>query len=87
MNYIEAQSKWMTDNKIVPGSKVKVLRAAHQDELGWDNSWINRMEATIGKIITVQSCSYSGIKMEPNEHCDIPVSYPYFVLEPVNENA
>lgn len=84
MSYIEEQSKWMTENKIVPGSKVKVLRAAHQDELGWENSWINIMNPTIGQVLTVQSCSYSGIKMEPSEHCKLSLGYPYFILEPVN---
>ena len=87
MSYIEEQSKWMTENNIVPGSKVKVLREARQDELGWDNSWIGLMYLTIGKTLTVQSCSYSGIKMEPNEYCALSLGYPYFVLEPVNEST
>lgn len=69
-------------NKIVVGStKVRVVRKAESGELGWDNSWVHEMDASIGNTYTVmRDFGRRGISLSASGY-----SFPPFVLEIVEE--
>jgi hypothetical protein len=35
------------------GDKVRVVRTAKKHELGWENTWVDEMDNTVGKIFTI----------------------------------
>ncbi len=72
--YQKQQKKWVKENKVKAGSKVKVLRAAIEGEEGWDNSWQSSMNKSVGEILTIERIC-EDIEMVEG------YGYPYFVLE------
>jgi len=62
--------------KFKPGDKVKVVRKVRDGENNWDNSWVDKMDKNIGKIVTIRNIDLWGYNIEE----DIFV-YPEFVLE------
>jgi transcription antitermination factor NusG len=82
MSYRELEKKWIKENNIEVGDKVKIIRRASDYEEGWNNIWTGEMLEYIGKEVTVYDlggCS-RGIKIEEKNFC-----FPYFVLEPVKK--
>lgn len=82
-SYKERQEKWIADNNIKIGDKVKITRKAKNYENGWDTKWTVPMDKTIGE---------SGIALAFDDEIGIQVEtedegywYPYFVLEKVEE--
>ncbi len=83
-NYLETQSKWAQENDIKKGSKVKVTREAADYENGWKNTWcLPEMTDAVGNVLEVLYIDKDwGVVL--NDHLEL--RYPYFVLEPVNNN-
>lgn len=86
-SYAERQEKWIKENNIKKGDKVRVVRQAYDNEDGWDNFWAEDMDEAVGKVGT-----FSGIPAVPRESgidVDVPdvggFRYPYFVLEKVEQ--
>lgn len=85
LSYAERQAKWLADNGINKGDKVRIVRKADDLEEGWESRWNPDMDEAVGKVGTV-SCLYSNFS-----ECGIEVDvldvgqflYPYFVLEKV----
>lgn len=83
LSYTERQAKWLADNGIKVGDKVRVTRKAESLEDGWETVWNPDMDEAVGKIGTVSyippSFRECGIEV------DVPdvgaFMYPYFVLE------
>ena len=67
------------------GDIVTILRTAYDDEMGWQNSWINdSMTDMVGKEVEILKDNDSGgflIKCESGNK----YSFPYFVLGKVGE--
>ena len=64
------------------GDTVKVVRAAKDNELGWDNVWIPEMTLMVGTTFSVLEVSGGrGIAIE-DENGDY-YQFPFFVLEMV----
>ena len=60
------------------GDYVKVVRKAGDDEMGWNNTWTNKMDDTIGSILQIiGDCGINGWELDENW------SYPTFVLQKV----
>ena len=87
MSYVERQAKWIADNRIKRGDKVRIVREADSREDGWESNWIPYMDEAVGKVGTVSSISSnfreSGIEVSVPDVW--PSRYPYFVLEKVEE--
>lgn len=59
------------------GDKVRIKRAAHDYENGWDNTWSLFMDAMVGQVVTViQIDDVAGHKIAEDRY-----SYPYFIME------
>lgn len=67
----------LTSNIVEGFTKVRVVRKAKSFELGWDNSWVNEMDASIGNTYTVmRALGRRGINLSASGY-----SFPPFVLE------
>jgi hypothetical protein len=65
---------------IVEGDRVKILRAAEDEEMGWDMVWAPSMDAWVGNEGTVISINdMDGFKVDIDDGCTCYV--PFFVLE------
>lgn len=81
--YDTNELKFIEDNQLKIGSKVKITRPAALNEQGWNNTWIDGdMDDNIGKIGTIHDFgdSASGIAIIFNDE-EVPYSYPYFIIE------
>lgn len=86
-SYVERQDKWLADNDIKVGDKVRIVRKAGSCEDGWDNIWRLNMDEAAGKVGTVSRISANfrewGIEVDVPDVG--PFRYPYFVLEKVEQ--
>lgn len=86
-SYAERQAKWVADNDIKKGDKVRVIRKADHNEDGWGSLWNPEMDEAVGKVGRV--CSISRIFRECGIEVNVPdvgpYLYPYFVLEKVEQ--
>ena len=82
-SYKERQEKWIADNNIKIGDKVKITRKAKNYENGWDTEWTVPMDKTLGESgIALAFADEIGIQVETEDEC---FWYPYFILEKVEE--
>lgn len=75
------------------GDIVKVTRKAETDESGWNNVWVDEMDAIVGEeLVVVADTSERGFDLRPitgelrdRMGCPTPhdFSFPYFVLEKI----
>ncbi len=78
--YVEAQNKFIEVTNLKVGDRVKVLRKAKDEELGWGNKWNPNMDSCVGSIYRVEDFnSRYGIETDNNWN------FPFFVLEKVEE--
>lgn len=85
--YDERQAKWIADNGINKGDKVRIVRKANSYEDGWGCHWNPDMNEAVGKVGAVSHIS-SNLR-----ECGIEVYvpavgvffYPFFVLKKVEE--
>lgn len=69
------------------GDKVKITRKANSYENGWDNVWLNCMDAWVNKTGTIEDIFYrDGIRVKNMEKTD-SCCFPYFVLEKVEQKG
>lgn len=93
--YLENQAKFVADNNLKIGSKVRVKSvldlepfsevyreygSLNSPHWGWNNSWEDGMSKNLGKEVTIRNILDIGITFE--EMC---YSYPYYMLESGNE--
>ena len=85
IKYVEAQNKFIEATNLKVGDKVKVLRKAKDNELGWNNRWVDDMKNWVGEINEVINFNAtSGIRVYSSERKD-SWNFPFFVLEKVEE--
>lgn len=86
-SYAEHQAKWIADNDVKKGDKVRIARKADSKEDGWGNNWNPDMDEAVGKVGTVSHISANlrecGIEVDVPDVG--PFLYPYFVLEKVKK--
>lgn len=86
-SYAERQTKWIADNNVKKGDRVRVTRKAQSCEDGWQTLWNLDMDEAVGKVGTV--CHISANFRECGIEVDVPdvgeFLYPYFVLEKVEQ--
>jgi len=81
MGYTCKQYKAMQEaSGLEVGDKVKVLRSAPDEDLGWTNGWTSSMNKAIGNIYTITSMGSYGVTFKEITH-----SYPFQVLELVSK--
>jgi len=71
--------------KFKKGDQVRILRKAKTRERGWENSWVDPMDAAVGKIGTVVSTAFGGqhdVEVEV-QGLPEPWGFPDFVLQKV----
>lgn len=84
LTYKEKQEEWIKKYNIKVGDKVKITRRAVSMENGWGNNWasgMNNCMNTVGIIVEIKQ-NNAGIHINSN---GLFYSYPYFVLEKVEE--
>lgn len=83
--YAERQDKWLADNGINKGDKVRIVRKADSYEDGWGCCWNPDMDKAVGNVGSV--CHIFSNLREWGIEIDVPdvgpFLYPYFVLEKV----
>ena len=85
MNIQKAYEAMQKECGIEVGDKVKVLREACDDEMGWDNAWLPEMSDAVGKIYVVADAhTYCGIVIRLGKY-DTRYRFPFFVLELVEK--
>ena len=86
-SYVERQDKWLADNDVKVGDKVRIVRAADSKEDGWRNRWNPDMDEAVGRVGTVSHISANLAELGIG--VDAPgvgeFMYPYFVLEKVKQ--
>ena len=83
MSYKERQRRWIEENNIVKGTKLKIVRSAEDREDGWGNSWMLGMEAMVGEVVTFSDSMVFGpiVGCEGFRVDESCYNYPYFVFE------
>lgn len=95
VQYAERQSKWVKDNNIVRGSKVRLLRSYEPNEEGYVTEYPYSGKKTekhpVGQVFRVcYEDSYMGMVLSPTDddfECNIGNYFPYFVLEKVADDT
>lgn len=84
-SYEMRQYNWLKANDIGEGDKVRIARKAEDYDGGWNNNWAKSMDGEVGKVgFVVEDNGDRGIVIDTeNGHW----SYPYFVLEKVEEES
>ena len=83
--YLEAQDKFIKITNLKIGDRVKVLRKANDDELGWDNKWSPSMDEWLCEVGVIRSFEgTTGISVYISKLEDYWY-FPFFVLEKVEE--
>lgn len=84
-SYVERQAKWIADNDIKRGDKVRIARKADSYEDGWGCRWNPDMDKAVGNVGSV--CHISSNLRKVGIEIDVPdvgpFLYPYFVLKKV----
>lgn len=82
LTYKESFAKWMAENELVPGDKVKVLRKCESNEAGWPDSWSHSMDKFVGKVCTVMvNQHFPNEVLLSYEEYGSTYYFPHFVLE------
>jgi hypothetical protein len=84
MTYVERQAKWLTDNGVVEGTKLRVVRKAEKHENGWNTFWGSAMDESVGQEVVFDALYGDGRKGIVLEDCGLGFDnyvFPYFVLE------
>lgn len=84
LTYKESFAKWMAENELVPGDKVKVLRKCESNEADWPDSWARGMDKFVGKVCTVMvNQNFPNEVLLSCKEYDRTYYFPHFVLEVV----
>ena len=81
-SYEERQAKWVKDNNVKVGDRVRILRKAEDHEDGWGDVWTVGCSVGCGEIVDINNKYGIRVCMD-----DTPWTswYPYFVLEKVED--
>ena len=85
MSYKERQAEWVKKHDVKVGDRVRLIRAASDEEDAWPNVWPCTADGWIGKILRVKDIGNLNI-MCYNPDADDWFCFPYFVLEKVMEH-
>lgn len=79
--YIDSQKQFIDDHSLKVGDKVKVVRAAKTDEMGWNLTWLPTMNKAVGNefVITELHPSY-GIALQSGVQ---EFWVTWFVIDPI----
>jgi hypothetical protein len=72
------------------GDKVRVVRAAKKHELGWENTWVDEMDNTVGKIFTIiDDLGKYGFTLSTDiDGKNVPrLTYPFYCLTLVDKET
>lgn len=78
--YRAAQEKWLKDNGLKVGDKVRVVKKVEGYANGWTDVWSGYMTKEVGKIGTIVRDEFSG-GLVVNTGCGRNYRYPFFSLE------
>ena len=84
-SYEERQAEWVKKHDIKVGNRVRLIRAASNEEDAWPNVWPCTADGWIGNILRVRSIGSLNILCY-NPDADDWFGFPYFVLEKVVES-
>ena len=84
-SYGERQAEWVKNHDVKVGDRVRLIRAASNEEDTWPNVWPDKANEWVGKILKVREISEVGIACY-NPDSDDWLGFPYFVLEKVMEH-
>ena len=85
MSYEERQAEWVKKHDIKVGNRVRLIRAASNEEDAWPNVWPCTADGWIGNILRVMDIDSQNIVCY-NPDSDDWFGFPYFVLEKVVEH-
>ena len=85
MSYEERQAEWVKKHDVKVGDRVRLIRAASNEEDGWPSFWPRSADGWIGNILRVRSIGSLNILCY-NPDADDWFGFPYFVLEKVMEH-
>ena len=84
-SYEKRQAEWVKKHDVKVGDRVRLIRAASNEEDTWPNVWPDKANEWVGKTLKVREISYVGIACYNPEAGDW-FGFPYFVLEKVMEH-
>lgn len=84
MSYEERQAEWVKKHDVKVGDRVRLIRAASDEEDAWPNVWPRTADGWIGNILRVKDIGGLNIACY-NPDADHWLNFPYFVLEKIME--
>jgi hypothetical protein len=87
--YLSLQEAWLLSiGGSTTGKRFKI-RETGRNTLGWRNSWPRQMDDTVGRVVraTGEPNGDDGDDGDVGISCDNGFSYPFWVLEVVNETS
>ena len=83
-SYEERQAEWVKNHDVKVGDRVRLIRAASNEEDTWPNVWPCTPDGWIGNILRVMDIHSQNIVCY-NPDSDDLFGFPYFVLEKIME--
>lgn len=82
-DYQIRQQKFIEENGLNIGDKVKITRKANDWEEGWNNIWTYGMDEAFDEVGTIEEFEKEGfgIRINFSELFYHHFSYPYFIIE------
>ena len=84
-SYEERQAEWVKKHDVKVGDRVRLIRAASNEEDAWPNVWPRTANGWVGNILKVYDINERNIACYNPEAGDW-FGFPYFVLEKVMEH-
>lgn len=81
--YMAAHNAWAKMVDLEEGDSVKVLSTATNGQHGWDNMWNPKMDAAVGKVMTVVRVGRESGVVLIGKGVDTIYSYPFFILQKI----
>jgi hypothetical protein len=81
--YQAAHNAWAKMVDLKEGDSVKVISTATTGQHGWDNVWNPKMDAAVGKVMTVVRVGHTSGVVLSGKGVDTNYSYPFFILQKV----
>lgn len=83
VSYIEAQEKWIKENNIKVGDRVKICKTRPANQYNWLYEWVFQMDKWLNKECTILRIHKNSIRLEEDTEL---WDFPFYVFTKIEED-